>query len=459
MCGIFGVLSKDISVAEAAYLGLFALQHRGQESAGMSVFNSGDLKTHKDLGLVSQVFDKEILNSLKGSAAVGQTRYSTTGSSGNILNSQPFETFFQDQYIAITHNGNLVNSSELKKILIEQGYKFQGSSDTELIAALINNSKADTLEEAIIGAVEKLQGAYSLLILGEDEIFAVRDPLGIRPLVVGRIADGYVMASEDCAISVVGGEVIREVGAGEMLTINHDQIKSHFFKQEDEFNICSFEYIYFARPDSNIESRNLYNARVKMGRNLSREYPVDADIVISVPDSGTPAAIGYSRESGIPFAEGFIKNRYIGRTFIHPDQLMRDVGVKIKLNPIKQSIKGKKIVIVDDSIVRGTTSKKIVQLLRNCGVKEVHFRVSSPRVINPCFYGIDTSNKKELIAANLDLKEIETKLDVDSLGYLSLKGLTNAIHLPENHLCLACFNGNYKIPVSDELKRSKNLLD
>ena len=459
MCGVFSIRSKKLNVAQATYFGLYALQHRGQESAGIAVSDGKRLKNVKNVGLVSQVFNKEILEDLNGFIAIGHARYSTTGSS-NLANAQPYVASFHGEDVAIAHNGNLLNTDVLRQECASKGFKFVGTSDTEVIAALIEQSKKETLEEAIIDMMHTVVGAYSLIFLYRDKMIAVRDPHGIRPLVVGTVEDGFVMASEDCAFSVVGGKMLREVMPGEIFIVDEKGTHSQMLLTETERRgFCSFEYIYFARPDSVFNNKSLYSIRVKMGRNLYRENPVEADAVISVPDSGTPAAIGYSRESGIPFAEGLIKNRYIGRTFIQPDQLLREVGVKLKLNPIVDAINGKKIIIVDDSIVRGTTSKKIVKLLRDTGVKEVHFRVSSPRVMNPCFYGIDTASKKELIAANMSLDEIREELDVDSIAYLSYEGLINAIHLPKEQLCLACFDGNYPVSVSDQLKRSKHLFD
>ncbi len=460
MCGIFAIWSKKINVAEATYFGLFSLQHRGQESAGISVTNGQEIHTVKELGLVSQVFTKESLLNLNGFAAVGHTRYSTTGSV-TIHNAQPFIANFHGDPISIAHNGNLINTETLRAQCQEKGYIFKGTSDTEVIAALLEQSSNHNLEEAILEMMGVIKGAYSLVIMGLNKIIALRDPLGIRPLVIGTIADGYVIASEDCALSVVAAKRQRDVLPGELFVIDENGTHTRMSLQGNlgRSGFCSFEYIYFARPDSVFNGKSLYSIRVKMGRNLFREHPVEADAVISVPDSGTPAAIGFSKESGIEFAEGLIKNRYIGRTFIQPDQLLRDVGVKLKLNPIIDALKGKKIVIVDDSIVRGTTSKKIVKLLRESGAKEVHFRVSAPMVMNPCFYGIDTASKNELIAANKSLSEIQDELNVDSIGYLSMEGLLNAIHLPKDSMCLACFNGEYPIEVSNSLKKSKYLFD
>ncbi|MDD5456697.1 MAG: amidophosphoribosyltransferase [Candidatus Margulisbacteria bacterium] len=459
MCGIFAIWSKKLNVSEATYFGLFSLQHRGQESAGIAVSDGKDIQVTKQLGLVSQVFTRESLDNLKGFAAVGHSRYSTTGST-TIQNAQPVMANFHNKPVAIAHNGNLINTEELRKKCEEKGFKFKGTSDTEVIAALLGISAKKELEDAVLELMGVMRGAYSIVFLALDKMIAVRDTFGIRPLVIGSLEDGYVVASEDCALSVVGAVKEREIMPGELFIIDKKGVNSRMcLNPSNKKGFCSFEYIYFARPDSVFNNKSLYSIRVKMGRNLFREHPVEADAVISVPDSGTPAAIGYSKESGIPFAEGLIKNRYIGRTFIQPEQLLREVGVKLKLNPIVDAVKGKKIVIVDDSIVRGTTSKKIVKLLRDTGAKEVHFRVSSPMVMNPCFYGIDTASKKELIAANMSLEKIQEELDVDSIGYLSLQGLLNAIHLPKDNLCLACFNGEYPIEIADDMKHSKFLFD
>ena len=460
MCGIFGIYSNKLNVIESTYFSLFALQHRGQESAGISVSNGEQVHTIKKLGLISQAFTKEDMDALpKGEIAIGHVRYSTTGSSF-VENAHPFSFMFKGTYMSLAHNGNLVNIQELRDWCMDKGFRFNSSSDTELICAMLALSEKDTIEEAIAEVTKRLKGAYSFVVLTPDKIVGMRDPFGIRPMVIGEISGGFAIASEDCALGVVGAEHIREVMPGEMVIISKNGVSFNtVFEPQERLAACAFEFLYFARPDSCISGKNLYEARVRMGRNLYREHPVDADSVISVPDSGTPAAIGFSRESGIPFAEGLIKNRYIGRTFIQPDQLLREVGVRLKLNPIISAIKNKRIVLVDDSIVRGTTSKKIVKLLRSVGAKEIHMRISAPEVKWPCFYGIDTESQKELIAANHSVEEIGKILEVDSIGYLSLKGLVNAIHLPKEHLCLACFNVDYPVQVPDNLQRSKTGFD
>ncbi|MDD4527680.1 MAG: amidophosphoribosyltransferase [Candidatus Margulisbacteria bacterium] len=456
MCGIFGIYSNKLSVVESTYFGLFALQHRGQESAGISISNGEQVHTIKKVGLISQVFTKEDLAKLPvGDMAIGHVRYSTSGSCV-AEKAYPFAFMFKGTYMSLANNGSLLNIKELSDWCINKGVRFNGISDTEIIATMLSLSEKDTIEEAIAEVAKQLKGAYSFVVLAPDKIVGVRDPFGINPMAFGEVLGGYAIASEDCALGVVGAQYIREVMPGEMVIITRTSVKSSFvFEPQSRLAVCAFEFLYLARPDSSISGKNLYEARVRMGRNLYREHPADADAVISVPDSGTPAAIGFSKESGISFAEGLIKNRYIGRTFIQPDQLLREVGVRLKLNPIVSAIKNKRIVLVDDSIVRGTTSKKIVKLLRSVGAKEIHIRISSPEVKWPCFYGIDTESQDELIAANYSVDEIGRMLEVDSIGYLSLKGLVNAIHLPANHLCLACFNGDYPVGVPEHIKKSK----
>ncbi|ETR68512.1 MAG: Amidophosphoribosyltransferase [Candidatus Magnetoglobus multicellularis str. Araruama] len=445
MCGIFGIYAPNKPVAKLTYLGLYALQHRGQESAGIAVADSsGKISHHLEMGLVSQAFKEKDLNALSGIIALGHCRYSTTGAT-NIYNAQPIINTFAGQPFALAHNGNLINIKEIRDALERAGYRFLGSSDSEIISALISRSSKACLEEAILEVTKMLQGAYTFIILTKDKLIALRDPHGFRPLVIGKTDQGYVIASEDCALSVVGAQLLREVHPGEMVSVDATGCKAEQYSEKEGCSICSFEYIYLARPDSNIHRRNLHLCRIKMGRNLFQEYPLDADMVIGVPYSGIPAAIGFSKESGIPYDDVLIKNRYIGRTFIQPEQSLRELGVKVKLNPIRSAIHNKRIVLVDDSIVRGTTSRKIVQLLRDAGAKEVHMRISSPPVKFPCFYGIDTPESKELIASSLNTSEIKQHLNVDSLGYLSIEGLVNAIHLPVDYLCLACFNKKYPV--------------
>jgi len=455
MCGIFAIYDQENNknVAKLTYFALYSLQHRGQESAGITVSNGKEMKTHKNMGLVSQIFDEKKLSKLTGNLALGHVRYSTTGSS-NIENAQPFETIWNDkEKIQIAHNGNLVN---FDRICSHLGITIPtNNSDTELIALLLKKLKDPSLETTIQKIIQKITGAYSIVIMSKEKIIAFRDPYGIRPLCLGRLGSSYVLASESCAFDIIGAQYIREVEPGEIITISKTGLSSTMLPSTTNRAMCVFEYIYFARPDSNIYGKNLYCTRVNMGRNLAREQPVKADMVISVPDSGTPAAIGYSKESGIPLDEGLIKNRYVGRTFISPTQEMRELGVRIKLNPISKIFEGKRIVIVDDSIVRGTTSRKIVNLVRKAGAREVHVRVSSPPILFPCFYGIDTATKSELIAANMSLEKIRQHLNADSLGYLSIRGLTQAINLPSKDLDLACLNGEYPIKIPEEIQKLK----
>ncbi|MFC1478303.1 amidophosphoribosyltransferase [Candidatus Margulisiibacteriota bacterium] len=457
MCGLFGIYDNkrdgNEEAARLTYFALYSLQHRGQESAGISVSDGTSIKTYKQMGLVSRVFSEDILDSLTGWSALGQVRYSTTGSS-QLHNAQPFEFKFNGgEKMVIAHNGNLVNFDLLCDQL--DVTEPTSTSDTELMARILQNSKADTIEEAVLEMVKIIRGAYSVAILTKDKLIAFRDPHGIRPLCIGKLGEATIFTSETCALDIVGARHVREIEPGEMVVVTHEGLLSKTFTTHSDRAMCAFEYIYFARPDSNIYGKNLYKVRVNMGRNLAREHPVDADIVISVPDSGTPAAIGFSKESGIPFDDGLIKNRYVGRTFIQPSQAMRELGVKIKLNPIREIFENKRVVIVDDSIVRGTTSKNIIKIIREAGAREVHMRVSSPPVMCPCFYGIDTATKSELIAANMSVEEIRKHLNVDSLGYLSIKGMVGAINLPHKDLDLACFNNVYPIKIPEAVQELK----
>jgi amidophosphoribosyltransferase len=458
MCGIFGVWGKDNDAARHTYFGLYALQHRGQESAGISVANGNKIHTYKEQGLVSQIFREETLKNLPGNLAIGHTRYSTTGHSV-VTNAQPINVEFKGEQIAVAHNGNIVNADALRIQLKNEGFKFSTTSDTEIIAALISTQKSDNLMDAMISASEKISGAYSLLVLTKNSVIGMRDPYGVRPLALGQQNGNYLFSSEDCAFNIIGGNRLRDVMPGEIVRIDDSGIQSKLYFDREVKAICAFEFIYLARPDSTINNRNLYHARVKMGSELFKQHPVKADIVIGVPDSGTPAAIGYAKESGIPYEDAIIKNRYVGRTFITPDQKMREQAVRVKLNPIEDVIRDKKVVVVDDSIVRGTTSKKIVKILREAGADEVHMRVSSPPVINPCFYGIDTAKKAELIGSTMSVDEISTHLNVDSLGYLSIEGMLRAIHLRDKQLCLACLNGDYPIEVPEDMQRLKLLFE
>ncbi|MFH1386265.1 MAG: amidophosphoribosyltransferase [bacterium] len=451
-CGIFGVFNFTAdSPAKSVYYGLYALQHRGQESAGIAVSDGNDINCHKGMGLVNQVFSEEILRSLKGTIAIGHVRYSTTGSS-ILENAQPIVIHTRYGPLAVAHNGNLVNAGELRQELKDKGISFLGTTDSEVLAAMVAASKKEKLEDALIDTLKQARGAYSLLAMTKDKIIAARDPNGIRPLCLGKLGRGYVLSSETCGLDILGAQFVRDVGNGEIVIIDNEGISSRTWGFEEQEALCAFEYIYFARPDSVLNGRNVYETRFQMGKCLAKEHPVDADVIIPVPESGVPAAIGYAAESKIPYGEGLIKNRYIGRTFIQPTQEIRDLGVKIKLNPIRDAVRGQKVVIVDDSIVRGTTSRQIVKLVREAGAREVHVRVSSPPNINSCFYGINTPTRAELIAANLSVEGIRKYLEADSLGYLSLKDLVRSISLPNKGLCLACLNGEYPVKIPERVQ-------
>lgn len=460
-CGVFGLWAphrEDIS--KIAYFGLFALQHRGQESAGISITDGKVIKTHKEMGLVTQVFTEENLSELQGTAAIGHTRYSTTGAA-KVYNAQPFLTQSRKGIISLAHNGNLTNAAELRAKLVAEGHQFESSSDSESMVRLIGSEvdKGKTLIDGVMDALAQCQGAFAVLVLSNNMLIAARDPNGFRPLSLGKLGYDYVVSSETCGFDIVGARFMRDLEPGELVVITDSGVESYFFAESKRRSICAFEYIYFARPDSIIAGQSMYFVRQRLGRILAREAPAEADVVISVPDSGTPAAIGYAQQSGIPFAEGLIKNRYVGRTFIQPSQAMRDLGIKMKLNPLVEVIKDKRVVVVDDSIVRGSTSKKLVRMLYEAGAKEVHLRISSPPITYPCFFGIDTSDQKGLIAATKSVEEINKYLGSTSLGYLSLEGLIEGIGLPKNELCLACIDGDYPAPVSDKLKNSKLLLE
>ncbi|MCS7223838.1 MAG: amidophosphoribosyltransferase, partial [Armatimonadetes bacterium] len=458
-CGVFGVYGPREDVARVTYFGLFALQHRGQESAGIAVGDGQKILAHKRMGLVSQAFDEGILSGLKGHIAIGHTRYSTTGTS-SLANAQPILDYHRGIPFALAHNGNLVNSLQLRQDLSSIGYRFEGSSDSELIAKLISSYEELDFERAVMAAAKELHGAFSLTIATPTLLIGLRDPYGIRPLSIGKLnASHWVIASETCAFHPIGAVFVRDVQPGEMVII--DQRGLHIVKWADEVkpSLCLFEFVYFARPDSHLNGVNVHIARRRMGQILAREHPADADIVIPVPDTGIPAAIGYAEESGIPYAEGFIKNRYIHRTFIQPIQRQREMGVRIKLTAIREVLEGKRVVVVEDSIVRGTTTRNIVGMLREAGAKEVHLRISSPPYRFPCFYGIDTASRSELIAAQLDVEEIRRYVGADSLGYLSLDGLIKAVGLPFEGFCRACFDGQYPIPIPENVRLSKDLLE
>lgn len=442
-CGLFGIYGKSLDVARLTYYGLYALQHRGQESAGIAVGDGKTIQLQKGMGLVSEVFDHERLSSFNGHIAVGHVRYSTTGAS-LLVNAQPLVFHYARGMLGLGHNGNLTNIAELRARLAATGSVFQSTTDSEVIVNLIARYSQNSLVEAIMKCMIDVKGAYSLLMLTEKSLIAVRDPHGIRPLCLGRLGDAYLIASESCALDTLGAKTVRDVEPGEIIIINENGFTSRQALPPCRRAHCIFEYIYFARADSRMDGFNVSQVRREMGRQLAREYPVDADLVIAVPDSGTTAARGYSDASGIPFEEGLMKNRYIGRTFIQPSQNMRDLGVRLKLNPIRDLLTGKRVVIVDDSIVRGTTCGKIVAMLRECGVKEVHFCLSSPPIIRSCYYGIDTS-EEELIAAHKPVEEIRRLIDVDGLHYLSLEGLLNVFGDGKDKFCMACFSGEYPV--------------
>lgn len=462
-CGVFGVYAPGEDVGRLTYFGLYALQHRGQESAGIAVSVGNDVAVYRDMGLVNQVFDEKILSVLKGDMAIGHTRYSTTGSS-LFCNAQPVMIKSEDRIMALGHNGNLINSAELQRALKNKNVHFQGTSDSEVLAWWIASSEKQDIVEAIAESMPHLKGAYSLVILTPESLIAVRDPYGIRPLCIGRLnhtpgKTGYVFASETCALNVIGAEYLREVDPGEIVVVKDGQMKSFNAVPCERQATCIFEIIYFARPDSYILGRSVHLARRRMGKILAREHPVDADLVVNVPDSSTPAAIGFSEAAEIPFGEVLIKNRYIHRTFIQPDQRLRDLGVRMKLNPLKEEIEGKRIVLVDDSIVRGTTSAKIVKLLKEAGAREVHVRVSSPPIRHPCYYGIDMATRAELIASGRETDEVREKIGADSLEYLSMEGMLEAVGLSVERFCTACFTDDYPIKVPEQLELDKLALE
>ncbi len=450
-CGVFGVYASGINVAQAAFFALFALQHRGQESAGIAVTDGDGIKIHTSMGLVSQVFTETDLALLTGHISIGHNRYSTTGSSKPI-NAQPIIAKSEGLTIALAHNGNIINAKLLRDELQERGYNFHTSVDSEVIANLILASPGQNWQKKIEHAMHRLQGAYSLVILTENELIGVRDSFGVRPLCLGIIDSGWSIASESCALDHIGAQFIREIEPGEIVVIDSHGMKS-FKNEHGQKALCIFEYIYFARPDSIIEGKLLYPIREAMGRILAEEYPIDADFAMGVPDSATAAGIGYSNASGIPYCEGLLKNRYVGRTFIEPDQRLRELGVQLKFNPLSRIIDGKKLVVVDDSIVRGTTTPHVVSLLKKAGAAEVHLRICAPPIRYPCFFGVDMASRWELIAARKTIPEIKEHLGVNSLGYLSLDGLIRAVGLPMDIFCLACFTGAYPIPVQIEMDK------
>ncbi len=453
-CGVFGIYrpKEDYTLGRSIFYGLYALQHRGQESAGIAVNSGSGIKYHKEMGLISEVFNDEILDKLSGSIGIGHVRYSTT-EANTLINAQPLVVRYKKGSLAVAHNGNLVNAPELRKELEEHGAAFQTEIDSEVVAFLIAREHSEDIIKAVELCMEKIKGSYALVMMTEDMLIGMRDPQGIRPLCLGKQNDSYILASESCALDTIDAEFIRDVEPGEIVIINKDGVTTIKKSTDHRPSLCVFEFVYFARPDSTIDGSNVHMARWKAGRLLAGEHPVDADMVIGVPDSGTVSAMGYAEASGIPFGIGLIKNRYVGRTFIKATPSSREIGVKIKLNAVKEVVRGKRLIMVDDSIVRGTTSGLIVNVLKEAGAKEVHVRISSPPVMHSCYFGIDTSTRKELIGAQREIEEIRQHIGADSLGYLSLDGLVQATGFSKERFCSGCFSGAYPLEVPREGKR------
>lgn len=449
-CGVFGIFNAngDSSAAELSYLGLIALQHRGQESAGICSNHNGEFNIHKGMGLVENVFEENDFEYLKGEMAVGHVRYSTSGSS-LLANAQPLLINSIKGDLALAHNGNLANAKELRYNLESNGSIFHSTLDTEVIAHLVARALDDDIIEALVQSLHQLKGAFSIVGMTEDSLVAIRDPQGFRPLSIGKLDESYVVASESCAFDIIGAEFVRDVEPGEVVIIDQEGMKSRKYSGQSRNSLCVFEYIYFARPDSNIAGQNVLLARKEMGKQLAKEMDIDADIIVPVPDSGIAASLGYSEESGIPYAQGILRNRYVGRTFIQPSQKIRDLKVRLKLSPIKEIIDGKKVILIDDSIVRGTTSNQIIERIKEAGAAEVHMAISSPPVEHPCYFGLDTSRRQELIASNNTVEEIAESIGADSLHYLSQQGMLEAIAADkEIGFCTACFDGDY--PINDK---------
>jgi amidophosphoribosyltransferase len=457
-CGVFGIYTREDDVAKLTYYALYALQHRGQESAGIAVSDGKETLMLKDMGMVSQVFSERDLNNLKGHLAIGHVRYSTTGSAF-WENAQPVQVPRHGGSVFVAHNGNLINTVELRDELKAEGVRFRSTSDTEVVAVMLARSQEPLLVDAVKEVMPRLTGAYSLVIMTEERLVGVRDPYGIRPLCVGRYMDGYAVSSESAGLDIIGAEYIREIAPGEMAIIDDDGLRFEMATEASKPSLCIFEFIYFARPDSIMYDTYLYHARKHMGMSLADEAPVEADVVMPIPDTGVPAAIGYSQASGIAFGEGLIKNRYIGRTFIQPTQAIRQLGVRLKLNPLIHDIDGKRLVVVDDSIVRGNTTKEIVKMLKDAGAEEVHMRISSPPDKYPCFYGIDTAIRKELIASSRRVEDIRRFIGADTLHYLSMENLVKATRRPKEIFCTACFDGEYPVPVPDDVMMTKCRLE
>jgi amidophosphoribosyltransferase len=452
MCGVFGIRSEERDVARLAYFGLFALQHRGQESAGIAVSDGGRLTVLRDMGLVAQVFNEQQLQALPGEVAIGHTRYSTTGAN-RWANAQPLIHHGRARTVALGHNGNLVNVEDLRAELEADGVRLGSGSDSEVIAALVARDPAP-LPEAVASAMRRLDGAYSVTALAEGTLVAFRDPFGFRPLTLGRIGEDWVVASETCALDLIGAEAVRDVRPGEVVWVDADGLHAAQAAPADQNALCIFEHVYFARPDSRLGGVEVHGARIRMGETLAREAPVAADLVIGIPDSGTPAAIGYSKASGIPFNEALIKNRYVARTFIQPDQEMREQGIRLKFNPLDE-VESRRIVVVDDSIVRGNTMRQLVQMLLGAGAAEVHVRISSPPVVSPCFYGIDMADEDELAAAHRPVEEMREHIGATSLHYLSVEGMQAATELPADAVCRACFTREYPTPVPRKAQKHR----
>ena len=464
-CGVFGVWAPGEEVAKLTYFGLYALQHRGQESAGIATSDGHSILVYKDMGLVSQVFDESSLTSLRGHLAIGHTRYSTTGGS-TWENAQPTLGGSDRGTVALAHNGNLINTAELRDLVDEKldGRAARGelargnTSDTAVVTALLSENPDKPLEDTALEVLPKLRGAFCFVFMDEHTLYAARDPYGVRPLALGRLERGWVVASETAALQTIGASVVREIEPGELIAIDEYGLRSHKFAQPEPKG-CVFEYVYLARPDAVIRGRVVHEARVEMGRALAREHPVDADLVIGVPESGVPAATGYAQESGIPFGQGFVKNAYVGRTFIQPSQTLRQLGIRLKLNALEHAVKGKRIVVVDDSVVRGNTQRAQIRMLREAGAAEVHVRISSPPVKWPCFYGIDFATRAELIANGLGVQEICASIGADSLGYISEDGMIAATRQPKSQLCSACFTGDYPIALPEDGRIGKHVLE
>ena len=452
-CGVVGVYSPDDDVARIAFFGLHALQHRGQESAGIATGDGQRIHVRTAMGLITQAFSEQHLSQLPGHLAIAHTRYSTTGSS-NIANAQPIISQGPDVEVALAHNGNLINAVELRKELEGWGCRFSSSSDSEIIAHLITHAPANSWKDRMAYLMRRAVGAYSLTVMTKDAVFGIRDPLGIRPLCIGKYNGGWVIASETCALDQIGAKYIRDVDPGEAVVVDGSGVRTVYRRfSENGHAPCIFEHVYMARPDSVIDHKLVYNSRMAMGAQLAREHPVDADLVIGVPDSATPGAVGFAQESGIPYGEGLVKNRYVGRTFIMPDQRLRDLGVRMKYNPLPELIRGKRLVVVDDSIVRGTTQAQVVQMLRKGGASEVHFRIFSPPIRYPCHLGVDMPTRKQLAAHGRSVEDMKEFMSADSLGYLSVEGMSSAVETSEARSCMACFTGHSPIPVQLEMDK------